>query len=208
MKIKHTLLVVTAVALFALFASSLFGKDPANEKETPAPKQKVAAKTAGTAASVDAFTALAKVLRHPRCMNCHSKGDFPRQGDDGHQHIMNVRRGPKGMGVTAQKCGTCHQEQNVAGKNMPPGAPNWHLPPPDMPMIWQGLTDGQICAQLKDPKRNGKKTIAEIVHHMAEDKLVLWGWAPGEGRTPVPMPHAEFAKLAKQWADGGAACPK
>ena len=26
------------------------------------------------------FTAFAPVLKHPRCMNCHSQGDFPRQG--------------------------------------------------------------------------------------------------------------------------------
>jgi len=42
------------------------------------------------------FAAFVPVLRHPRCMNCHSQGDFPRQGDDGHPHTMNVRRGPGG----------------------------------------------------------------------------------------------------------------
>ena len=30
--------------------------------------------------------------------------------------------------VTAQKCSTCHQDQNLSGLNMPPGAPDWHLP--------------------------------------------------------------------------------
>ena len=69
------------------------------------------------------FTAFVPVLRHPRCMNCHSKGDFPRQGDDGHPHTMNVRRGPAGMGVTAEKCSTCHQDHNLAGAHLPPGAP-------------------------------------------------------------------------------------
>src|SRR5215472_19241611 len=75
------------------------------------------------------FGALVPVLRHPRCLNCHSSGDFPRQGDDGHAHAMNVRRGANGLGVTAEKCSTCHQDHNLAGPHMPPGAPGWRLPP-------------------------------------------------------------------------------
>src|ERR1700757_4534392 len=50
-----------------------------------------------------AFTAIVPVLHHPRCMNCHSTGDFPRQGDDGHRHTMNVRRGIEGQGVPGLK---------------------------------------------------------------------------------------------------------
>ena len=153
------------------------------------------------------FTALLPVLKHPRCLNCHSAGDFPRQGDDGHRHTMNVRRGTGGLGVTAQKCGVCHQDHNVAGLHTPPGAPGWRLPPAATPMIWQGKTDGEICNVIKDPKENGHRTIAQIVEHMTSDKLVLWGWAPGEGRNPVPMSHAEFSAKVKVWAAGGAPCP-
>jgi hypothetical protein len=159
------------------------------------------------AASVAAFKSMLTVIRHPRCMNCHSPGDFPRQGDDGHQHAMNVRRGSAGQGVTAQKCSTCHQDANVAGLNMPPGAPNWHLPSPAMPMIWQGLTDGGICAQLKDPKRNNHRSVDQIVEHMSQDKLVAWGWNPGDGRNPVPISHDDFSAKVKEWAAKGAACP-
>jgi hypothetical protein len=72
------------------------------------------------------FTAFVSVLRHPRCMNCHSRGDFPRQGDDGHAHAMNVRRGPEGHGVTAEKCSSairtiippapiCRPERQIGG---------------------------------------------------------------------------------------------
>jgi hypothetical protein len=62
-----------------------------------------------------AFEEMVPVLRHPRCINCHSAGDFPRQGIDSHQHTMQVRRGPDGQGVNAVKCSTCHQEHNLAG---------------------------------------------------------------------------------------------
>lgn len=155
-----------------------------------------------------AFLAIIPVLKHPRCLNCHATGDFPRQGDDSHPHAQNVRRGPDGNGKFGQKCSACHQEQNVAGLNMPPGAPHWHLPPPNMPMIWEGKTAGQICQQIKDPKQNNGKTVAQIVQHVTEDKLVLWGWNPGEGRTLPPMSHAEFAAKFAEWARYGAACPQ
>jgi hypothetical protein len=155
-----------------------------------------------------AFLAIVPVLKHPRCLNCHATGDFPRQGDDSQPHDQNVKRGPDGKGKFGQKCSACHQEQNVAGLNMPPGAPNWHLPPPNMPMIWEGKTPGQICSQLKDTKQNNGKTVAQIVEHVTSDKLVLWGWNPGEGRTPPPMGHAEFAAKFQEWERFGAACPR
>lgn len=155
-----------------------------------------------------AFLSIVPVLKHPRCLNCHATGDFPRQGDDNHPHAQNVRRGPDGNGKFGQKCSACHQEQNVAGLNMPPGAPHWHLPPPNMPMIWEGKTAGQICQQLKDPKQNNGKSVAQIVQHVTEDKLVLWGWNPGEGRTLPPMSHADFAAKFADWAKYGAACPQ
>ena len=155
----------------------------------------------------EAFLAVIPVLKHPRCLNCHATGDFPRQGDDSRVHVQNVRRGIDGKGKYGQKCSACHQEQNVAGLNMPPGAPNWHLPPAAMPMIWEGRTPAQICQQIKDPNQNNHKTVAQIVAHVTEDKLVLWGWNPGDGRTLPPMSHAEFAQRFQDWARFGAACP-
>ena len=153
------------------------------------------------------FIAFGSVLRSPRCMNCHSQGDFPRQCDDGHPHTMNVRRGPTGFGVTSEKCNTCHQDHNFDGAHLPPGAPGWRLPPAGMPMIWQGLTDAQICESIKDPKQNRNRNIDQLVEHLTEDKLVMWGWNPGEGRTPVSMPHDEFVAKVKQWQAAGAPCP-
>jgi hypothetical protein len=158
------------------------------------------------AAAAAAFEAIVPVLHHPRCMNCHSAGDFPRQGDDSHRHTMQVRRGPDGDGVNAVKCNTCHQDHNLVGLHMPPGAPDWQLPPPEMPMIWQGLTDRQLCELLKNPKQNGRRNVEQIVEHMSTP-LVLWGWHPGEGRSPVPMPQAEFLAKVRLWASNGAACP-
>jgi hypothetical protein len=153
-----------------------------------------------------AFEALVPVLRHPRCMNCHSKGDFPRQGDDSHRHTMQIHRGPDGQGVNAVKCSTCHQDRNLVGLHMPPGAPDWHLPSPTMPMIWEGLTDHQLCELFKNPQQNGHRTAEQIVEHM-HTPLVLWGWSPGEGRTPIPTPQNEFLAKVQEWVTKGAACP-
>ena len=89
---------------------------------------------------------------------------------------------------------------------MPPGSPDWRLPPAETPMIWEGLTDGQLCELLKDPKRNGHRSTQQIVEHMSTP-LVLWGWDPGEGRTPIPMKLSDFQARVRDWAATGAACP-
>ena len=159
------------------------------------------------AASAAAFKSILPVLHHPRCMNCHSSGDYPRQGDDSHPHLFDIQRGPDGHGVNAVKCSTCHQNHNLAGVHTPPGAHGWALPPTAMAMIWEGLTDHQLCTLLKDPKQNGHRSIEQIVAHV-HTPLVLWGWNPGEGRTPIQMPQGEFLRRVSEWASNGAACPR
>jgi len=155
--------------------------------------------------SREAFLAAYPVFMHPRCMNCHPAGDIPLQGDDSHLHTQNVQRGPDGKGKYALKCANCHQDANVSGENMPPGNPNWHLPPPEMPMVFQGRSPAELARQLKDPKRNGGKTLEQLLHHVSEDKLVLGGWDPGDGRTKPPLTHAEFAAKMHEWIEKGAA---
>lgn len=129
-----------------------------------------------------AFVEVAKVLQSPRCMNCHPAGDRPLQTDASTPHKMNVSRTGEAAGL---ECATCHREKNSEALGVPggpPGAPNWHLPPRDMPMVFEGLTAARLCAQLKDPNRNGHKTLAQLLHHVSEDPLVLWGWNPGGNR--------------------------
>jgi hypothetical protein len=175
-----------------------------NKASDSEPANGASANDAAEAAS--AFESMVPVLHHPRCMNCHSRGDFPRQGDDSHRHTMNVPRGVAGDGVSALKCSTCHQDHNLEGMHTPPGAPDWHLPPPGMPMIWEGRTDRELCELFKDPKQNGNRNMEQIVEHMSTP-LVLWGWHPGEGRTPIPVPQSDFIVSVKKWAANGAGCP-
>ncbi|CAN5556664.1 hypothetical protein BH11BAC3_BH11BAC3_46790 [soil metagenome] len=157
--------------------------------------------------SQKAFLAAYDVLMSPRCMNCHPSGDVPLQDDDSHLHTQGVTRGVDGKGVYALKCSNCHQSKNTPGLHMPPGNPNWHLPPADMKMVFEGKTPRELAAQLKDPNRNGHKTMQQLIDHVTSDKLVLGGWDPGDGRTLPPLSHAEFAKKFKEWIDKGAYLP-
>lgn len=159
---------------------------------------------------VQAFETVKQVLQHPRCQNCHIPGNAPLQHDEGRPHAMNVQRGADGHGTVAMKCNSCHQTRNLPaeyGLRAPPGAPNWHLPPENMKMVFIDLPAPELCRVLKDPKRNGGKTPAQLVEHVAHDKLVLWGWEPGGERAPVSVPHGEFVAAFKQWVSGGMLCP-
>ena len=158
---------------------------------------------------VAAFETVRAVLQHPRCQNCHIPGDAPLQFDDGRVHAMNVKRGPDGKGPVGLACSSCHGSANPPasyGAHTPPGAPDWALPPPDRKMVFIGLSSGDLCRTVKDPARNGGKDMKALIHHVAHDKLVLWGWSPGVGRKPVSVPHARFVAAFKQWAAAGAPC--
>ncbi len=47
----------------------------------------------------------------------------------------------------------------------------------------------------------------EFVHHIAEDKLVDWGWHPGDDRRPVPISKEDTVSAVKAWVAAGAPCP-
>ena len=157
-----------------------------------------------------AFETVRAVLQHPRCQNCHIPGDAPLQFDAGLPHAMNVLRGKDGKGAPGLACTTCHASANPPasyGTNMPPGAPNWHLPPPEHKMVFIGLSSADLCRVIKSPQSNGGRDMAALKKHVSSDKLVLWGWNPGVGRAAVSVPHAEFVAAFEQWAAAGAPCP-
>lgn len=154
-----------------------------------------------------AFGTVYQVLMSPRCMNCHPTGDRPLQTDASVPHVMNISRTSEKNGLA---CATCHQETNsdtLGSIGGPPGAPHWHLPPEDVPMVFEGHTPASLCAQLKDPSKTGDRDLDKLVHHVANDALVLWGWKPGAGRTVPPVPHDEFVAAMTAWAKAGGPCP-
>ncbi len=158
-------------------------------------------------AAKKAFVDVARVLQSPRCMNCHPSGNAPLQTDASTAHKQNISRASVAAGVP---CSTCHQEKNseaVGVDGGPPGGKGWNLPPAEMPMVFQGKTVTALCEQLKDPERNGHRTLAQLVEHVEHEPLVLWGWAPGGKRTLPPMSHDAFVDAVKTWVAGEGACP-
>jgi hypothetical protein len=186
-----------AVAVLSVGAAALLS--------APSPAAEPAPKDDGLAS----FETVRTVLQHPRCQNCHIPGDAPLQFNDGRVHAQNVVRGPDGKGAPGLPCSTCHGAANLPssyGEHVPPGAPNWHLPPPEHKMVFIGLSSGELCRLLKDEKSNGGKNLDALVRHVDSDKLVLWGWNPGVGRDPVSISHDEFVARFKQWVAAGAPC--
>ncbi|MFO0738476.1 MAG: hypothetical protein U0270_21455 [Labilithrix sp.] len=144
------------------------------------------------------------MMLHPRCKNCHPAGDSPMQGESPIVHDPPVLRGEDDEGIPGLRCGGCHQDRNLELARVP-GAPKWHLAPKEM--AWFDKDPRSLCEQIKDPARNGKKTLAEIVEHSGHDPLVAWGWAPGHGREPPPGTQAQFGALMDAWVKEGAVCP-
>lgn len=158
--------------------------------------------------AMTAFHIVYEVLQHPRCRNCHPAGRVPLQGDAGQPHGQNVQGGDDGQGRFALRCSNCHRDENTPGEGQPPGAKGWHLPPAAMPLVFEGRSPAQLARQLGDPTQNGNRTPEQVLDHLRHDPLVLWGWNPGEGRAPVPIPHATFVAAMRTWIEGGCPVPE
>jgi hypothetical protein len=196
-----TLLIAFTASLANMIAAPADANDPAQTLASP---ESFAAIGDTAARSAALFTEAAKVLTHPRCMNCHPAGDRPRQGDSCRLHQPPVARGEDGFGLPAMRCPICHQQANFDPGRVP-GDPAWHLAPHEM--AWEGKTVAQICEQVKDPGRNGDRSLEAIVHHVGDDHLVGWAWAPGADRQPAPGTQAQAGALLDAWVKTGAVCP-
>jgi len=199
--------------LFGVLAAMLIELDEGVAQPAPpapparaglSPVSAFAAISDARARGVALFEEAGKVFRHPRCVNCHVDGDEPRQTDRVQPHQPPVVRGAEGHGSPGLRCSACHGADNFDPARAP-GNAHWLLPPTTMVMENRSL--GQICEQIKNPARNGKRTIAAVLDHMASDSLIIWAWSPGSGRTPPPGTHAEFIALMQAWVDAGAYCP-
>ncbi|WP_349959249.1 hypothetical protein [Rhizobium sp. ZPR3] len=154
------------------------------------------------------------VMMSPRCSNCHTQTNFPRQGDDRHRHNFEVVRGPEGHGVPGSQCAMCHHDTNSDASGVP-GAPGWHLAP--LSMQWERapgvpMTSRELCALMNDQTRNGHRSAEQLVEHNATEALVLWAWSPGKRadgtqRQTPPISHDAFVAATRAWAKAGSPCP-
>ena len=163
------------------------------------------------AVGLPAWEKIYAVFSHPRCANCHVEDDRPRWSGAHYgatrYHAFKVQRGVDGSGFgnAGLRCTTCHFASNSPVLHGPPGAENWHLAPAEM--VWFEKSSAEICAQIKDPTRNGGRSLEEVSVHVRDDKLVGWGWAPGPGREPAPGSAEETYRALEQWRLAGAPCP-
>jgi hypothetical protein len=203
MKSETRLQVLASVAALAMTMLTSYAVSQPNSNALTAPES-FAAISDTEERSAAMFTELGKVLTHPRCTNCHPAGDRPRQTDDGRLHQPPVWRGADGHGLDAMRCSICHGNANFDPGRMP-GHPEWHLAPRSM--AWESKTLPEICAQIKDPARNGNRKPEDLIHHIGEDTLVGWAWAPGYGRQPAPGTQKIAGALVEAWVKTGAVCP-
>lgn len=155
-----------------------------------------------------------EVFSHPRCANCHVPEDNrprwsgPSYGlNDGEwkYHGMNINGDESRIGINSIPCSACHATSNSELPHGPPGAPVWLLAPVEM--NWWEKSSAEICEQIKDPARNGGRTLQEVADHINHDALVHWGWDPGPGREPAPYSIKEIVAALESWAASGAPCP-
>jgi hypothetical protein len=204
---------IVALGAISIAATSMMwadGETPAQTPVTESPTTELAPVSSfdkildRRTRSIALFTEAGKVLQHPRCVNCHPATERPTQTDRMRPHQPLVVRGTDGHGTPGMPCAACHHAANFDPGRVP-GHPEWHLAP--AMMAWQGRPLAQICAQIKDRDRNGGRDLAALIHHVSEDSLVGWAWAPGVGRTPAPGTQAQFGELMQAWAANGAFCP-
>ena len=179
--------------------------DPATDPAPAAPDP------AKIAEGLELWGKIHQVFAHPRCANCHvGEDNRPRWSGPSYGktrvHGMNVNAGASRIGAEYMPCATCHGTRNIDLPHAAPGAPNWQLPP--AAFAWFGKTSAQICGQIKDPERNGGRTLAEIAEHVDHDALLQWAWAPGPGRQPAPFSRVEVTEMILEWEATGAPCPE
>ena len=161
------------------------------------------------------FEPIHAVLTHPRCLNCHTVTEYPRQGLDRHRHQFRVMRGADNRGAAGARCATCHQAQNQASSGVP-GARHWRLAP--LAMAWERepgvpMTQAELCHRLLDKARNGGRNLTQLDAHMDGEPLVRWAWNPGtdaarEPRAAPSLSHAEFMRAFHAWTSARVPCPE
>src|SRR5215468_5920473 len=148
------------------------------------------------AEGLEAWKRIEAVVTHPRCANCHVDAKAipiwtPAGESKSRVHGMNIHGGQSRIGAEAIRCSTCHMTSTQA--NDPAPAPpragiDWQLAP--VAFIWFGKSGAEICAQLKDPKRNGNRDAVALLEHLRHDAslsgFIPRAWEPGAGRTTPP----------------------
>jgi len=158
-----------------------------------------------------------EVASHPRCSNCHvGASNRPMWSGPSYgktrPHGMNINADESRIGLEAVPCATCHvtllessDDANAMPHTPPRVAAPWALAPVEAE--WFGKSSAYICNQLKDPERNGNRTIQEVASHLDHDKILHWAWNPGGNRQPAPHSLQKVMGALMKWSAAGTPCP-
>jgi len=122
---------------------------------------------------------------------------------------MNIQAGESRIGAETLPCRTCHITSTTSGIALPHAAPQvadaWRLAPVEA--HWFGKSSSFVCKQLRDPDRNGGRTVAELADHLGHDVILHWAWSPGKGREPAPYDLETHIADLRAWGAAGQPCP-
>ena len=168
-------------------------------------------------AGLTAWDRIYAVTSHPRCSNCHTdERNVPMWSGPSYgkarPHGMNINAGDSRIGVETIFCSTCHV-QSTAPNTVPHAAPHtghpWMLAPVEF--NWFGQSSETVCAQMRDPERNGGRNGDDLVEHIIHDAeikaFITWGFNPGGGREPAPGTMQEHLDDMVTWTAAGMPCP-
>lgn len=161
---------------------------------------------------LEAWDRVYEVTSHPRCSNCHvGPSERPMWSGPAYRkakpHGMNVKAGESRIGAETIQCSTCHAYRE-GSNDIPHAAPqvamNWQLAPVEAD--WFGKSSEEICTQLRDPTRNGGRTMIELAEHLDHDLILHWAWSPGGGRESAPYSLREHIDDLLVWGVAGFPC--
>jgi len=173
----------------------------------------------GSVSQEDGLKAWARVYEvasHPRCANCHvGESPYPMWSGPSYgktrRHGMNISAGASRIGAETLLCSTCHTTSNTdVGNTVAHAAPRvstaWLLAPVEAD--WFDQSSRTICEQLKDPERNGGRTVEELANHLGHDVILHWAWKPGGTREPAPYSLQEHINDLLAWGAADTPCPQ
>ena len=126
---------------------------------------------------------------------------------------MTINAGVSRIGAETLSCNACHQ--SATRPNTVPHAPphtgmDWRLAPVEFQ--WTDRTSAEICAQMRDPDRNGGRDAPGLIDHILHDAeligFISWSFNPGAGRDPAPGSLQEHLEDMATWTAAGMPCPE
>jgi hypothetical protein len=208
-------ILLTALSFAVLSIVALVGIVLAEEEHQ---KDALPAGSVSSAEGLQAWSRIEAVVTHPRCANCHVDERAiplwtPAGENKSRAHGMNIHGGESRIGAEMIPCSTCHITSTLP--NDPAPAPphagiDWQLAPVEF--LWIGKSGAEICAQMRDPERNGGRDAKGLLEHLRHDAslsgFIPRAWAPGGGRTTPPGTFEEHVKDMAVWGAAGQPCPE